>query len=128
MCWDTMAVPECHGSFSENQKYTHKKKKYGNKEIVIYSQKNKLNEKRFYIHTKISINVKIRNKKKFTKNSLGEAIFRGGGVIFQWGNFLGKKAVFLASKCSWGAIFWGSIFQGGTFPGSIFPRTVEINS
>ena len=95
-----MAAPECHGSFSENQEYTHKKKKYGNKEIVIYSQKNKLNENRFYIHTKISINVKIRNKKKFTKNSLGEAISRGGGVIFQWGNFLGKKAVFLASKSS----------------------------
>lgn len=79
MCWDAMAAPKCHGSFSENQKYTHKKKKYGNKEIVIYSQKNKLNENRFYIHTKISINVKIRNKKKFTKNSLGGAIFRGEG-------------------------------------------------
>ena len=47
MCWDTMAAPECHGSFSENQKYTHKKKKYGNKKFLFIVKKTNWMKKDF---------------------------------------------------------------------------------
>ena len=60
-----------------------------NREIVIYNQKNKLNQNRFYLQSKVSIKIKIRDKKKFTKNLIG-------------GNFPGRN-------------FPGGKFSGGHF-------------
>ena len=55
----------------------------GKKIEIIYNQKNKLNENKSYLQTKISIKIKIRDKNKFTKNfmesNFQEAIFLGRG-------------------------------------------------
>ena len=48
---------------------------------LIYNQKTKWNENRFYIQTKISTKIKIKDKKKFTNK------FMGGGAIFRGDNF-----------------------------------------
>ena len=93
----------------ENQNYTQRKKsnrKTKNKKIVIYNRKNKLNENKFYLQTKISMKIKIRDKKKFTKN-LMEGIFPG--CNFPGSNFLGT-------------IYWGTICQRAIFQGEVFRR------
>ena len=73
---------------AENQKYMYRKKnsEIQNKEIAIYSPNHKLNKNRFYLQTKISIKIKIRDKKRFTKNFM-VAIFRE--TIFLGSNFTG---------------------------------------
>ena len=60
-----------------------------------------MNENRFFLRTKILIKIKIRDKKKFTKNFMG-----GEGE---------------------GAIFLGGNFPRGHFSGDIFARTCIRN-
>ena len=55
----------------------------------------------FFLRLKITIKIKTRDMKEFTKKFHVGAIFLGG-------NFL-----------------WG-VFSGGHFPGGIFPRTVSV--
>ena len=74
-------------------------KKVQNKEIVISNQKNKLNENRFYLQTKISIKVKITRKKRLTKE-------------FHEEKFLEQELQ----------------ESGDMFPGAIFPRTLSFYS
>ena len=93
----------------ENQNYTQRKKsnrKTKNKKIVIYNRKNKLNENKFYLQTKISMKIKIRDKKTLTKN-LMEGKFQGC-------NFLGSNFL--------GTIYWGTICQRAVFQGEVFRR------
>ena len=49
---------------------------------LIYNQKTKWNENRFYIQTKISTKIKIKDKKKFTNKFMG-----GGGANLRGDNF-----------------------------------------
>ena len=59
-----------------------------------------MNENRFFLWTKISIKIKTRDKKKFTKKFRE----RGGEGNFPRGNFPWEQ------------------FSGGHFSGGIFPR------
>ena len=86
-----MVAPEHQGNFIENQKYTHRKK----------------NIRKI---TKISVKMKIRNKKKFSKNFMGG----GGGwvAIFRGSNFPGGggSGQFCGEQLSVGQFPWEAIF------------------
>ena len=90
-----------------------------NKQIVIYDQKLKLNENRFYLQTKIPINIKIRYKKKFTKKSMGD------GGDFSGEQFSGGKLSRV--KFSKGYFSGRVIFLGGIFHTTIH-KIFESNS
>ena len=128
-----------------------KNRKIWNKEIVIYDQKIKLNENRFYLQTKISKETKIRDKKRFPKISWGAifrvAIFPGarfqGAIDFTYRLKFPKKqkleirkdslkfhgGQFSGWQFSWGHVSkgqfsgggGGSFRGGGNFPGNNFP-------
>ena len=70
----------------------------------------------FFLRLKITIKIKTRDMKEFTKKFHVGAIFLGGNLLggnFQGDNFPG------------GNFLWG-VFSGGHFPGGIFPRTVSV--
>ena len=92
---------------SENQKYAHRKKvmeKYKISKLLFIIKKNELNENRFFLRAEILIKIKIRDKKKLTKNLMGGN--------FPGGNFPGRQFS--------GEQFSRGYFSGRNFSGSIF--------